>query len=150
MQTKSVLGKNLLQAINSKGTAGALSFCNIQAIPLTDSMAVLLDASVKRVSDKNRNPNNKANASELEYIRQSKVALAKGMEIEPKLITTANGYTGYYPILTNKMCMQCHGEKGSDISTEVSNKIKALYPADLATGYGVDQLRGIWVVEMKK
>jgi|TARA_B110000240_G_scaffold47236_1_gene53538 hypothetical protein len=38
--TKGVLGKNLLNAINTKGVAGAVDFCNTQAIPLTDSMAI--------------------------------------------------------------------------------------------------------------
>lgn len=150
MQTKSVLGKNLLQAINAKGTAGALSFCNARAIPLTDSMSVALNAKVKRVSDKNRNPDNKANTREMEYIRNAKAAISKGDAVKPKITSNASSYTGYYPILTNKMCLQCHGKVGSDIATNVSEKIKALYPSDRATGYGVDQLRGIWVVELEK
>ena len=64
--TKKVLGKNLMVAIQKKGTLEALSFCNIQAIPLTDSMSIKFNASIKRVSDKNRNPNNKANTEELQ------------------------------------------------------------------------------------
>ncbi|WP_338769735.1 hypothetical protein WAF17_10435 [Bernardetia sp. ABR2-2B] len=56
MQTKGVLGKNLLGAINSKGTEHAVSFCSTKAIHLTDSMAVALNAYVKRVSNKNINP----------------------------------------------------------------------------------------------
>ncbi len=150
MQTKGTLGKNLLNAINSNGTEYALTFCNSRAIPLTDSMSLVLNASVKRVSDKNRNPNNKANTQELAYIRKAKEALSNGKSVDPKLITGENSYTGYYPILTNQMCLQCHGNPGTDLTTEVSDKIKALYPADLATGYGLNELRGIWVVEMEK
>lgn len=50
LATKSVLGKNLLTAIQEKGASGAVSFCNEQAIPLTDSMTLALSASIKRVS----------------------------------------------------------------------------------------------------
>ncbi len=64
LKTKAVLGKNLLTAINSQGTEHAVSFCATQAIPLTDSTAIALNAKIKRVSDKVRNPYNKANTAE--------------------------------------------------------------------------------------
>ena len=63
--TKKVLGKNLMESIQKKGTLEALVFCNHRAIPLTDSMSTKFNASIKRVSDNNRNPNNKANKEEL-------------------------------------------------------------------------------------
>lgn len=150
MQTKSVLGKNLIQAINSKGTEHALSFCSTRAIPLTDSMAISLNAKIKRVSDKNRNPNNKANATELEYINNSKEALTKGQSIKPQLITTENKDIAYYPIMTSKMCIQCHGKPKEDITPRSYSKIKQLYPHDNAIGYKPEELRGIWVIEMDK
>jgi len=55
LETKAVLSKNLLTAISTKGTAGALAFCNERAITLTDSIALNLNTGIKRVSDKNRN-----------------------------------------------------------------------------------------------
>lgn len=149
MQTKSTLGSNLKKAINTKGTEGALSFCATKAITLTDSMATLLNAKVKRVSDKNRNPLNKANSSEMEYINAAKKALSQNQQIIPKLIKTELGHTAYYPIMTNKMCLQCHGSPNQDISPEVYSKIKQLYPEDMAIGYKSDELRGIWVIEME-
>lgn len=150
MNTKKVLGKNLMGAINSKGTAEALSFCNTKAIHLTDSMAIELNAKIKRVSDKNRNPNNKANEQELAYIESAKAQLEAGEEITPQLTEIDNKLVGYYPITTNQMCLQCHGELNTDVKTETLQKIKELYPADKATGYSTNQLRGIWVVEMDK
>lgn len=150
MQTKSVLGKNLLDAINSKGTENAVSFCSTRAIPITDSMAVALNAQIKRVSDKNRNPDNKANAEELAYILSVKEAIANKLPVKPKLISTAEKEIGYYPITTNAMCLQCHGEPNIDITPETHTAIKKAYPSDLAIGYKSDELRGIWVVEMDK
>jgi len=87
MQTKGVLGKNLLNAVNTKGAEGAVEFCNTRALPLTDSMAVALNASIKRVSDKNRNPKNSANATELEFINEGKALLAKGEKVNVELLS---------------------------------------------------------------
>ncbi len=149
LKTKGVLGKNLLEALNSKGTEEALSFCSTRAIPLTDSMSLALNASIKRVSDNNRNPDNAANESELAYITATKAAIEKGEKPTPQLITKDDTHIGYYPIMTNQMCLQCHGVPDTDIKPSTLAKIKEHYPDDLATGYGPDQLRGIWVVEMK-
>lgn len=150
MKTKSVLGKNLLNAIKTKGTEGAVSFCSTRAITLTDSIGSELNASVKRVSDLNRNPKNKANARELEYIAKNKLLLLDGKEMEPQLIETEKTIVCYYPITTNAMCLQCHGKVGTNITQQTYSKIKSLYPDDKAIGYGENELRGIWVVEMEK
>ncbi|HPQ22271.1 MAG TPA: DUF3365 domain-containing protein [Saprospiraceae bacterium] len=150
LSTKSILGKNLLNAIQTKGTPSALEFCNTRAIPLTDSMAVALNANIKRVSDKNRNPNNAANEEELKYIAKVKTEVANGENPSPKAIESGDKVIAYYPIMTNKMCLQCHGNTNDDISVETQSSIKKLYPHDLATGYKENELRGIWVVTMDR
>ena len=150
MTTKGVLGKNLLTAINTKGTENALKFCSEKAYPLTDSMAITLNARIKRVSDKPRNPKNTASELELEYISIYKKKIENGEIIKPKIQGIGNKMVGYYPIMTNKMCMQCHGKPNTNIESAVLNKINQLYPQDKATGYDVNQLRGIWVIEMDK
>ncbi|HHG86633.1 MAG TPA: DUF3365 domain-containing protein [Bacteroidetes bacterium] len=150
MKTKGVLGKNLLKAIKTKGTIGALSFCNVQAYPLTDSMANALKVSIKRVSDKNRNPANKANAEELRFIANAKKLIAKGEKVKPHTHEMDNNVVGYYPIMTNAMCMQCHGTPKTEVLPETLSKIKDLYPKDAALGYHPNELRGIWVVKMDK
>ena len=149
-QTKSVLGKSLLNAINTKGTDDALEFCSTRALTLTDSMAKALDIKIKRVSDKNRNPKNVANPNELAYIQKSKTMLALGETVKPELIKNGNGYVCYYPIMIDKMCLQCHGKPNSEVLTNTLSRIQKLYPDDKAIGYNANELRGIWVVEMKK
>lgn len=148
--TKAVLGKNLLKAIQDKGVHGAVDFCNVKAIPLTDSMATNLKASIKRVSDKNRNPNNAANQKELEYIVFAKQELVQHGNAKPKVFEQNGKMVGYYPIITNDMCIKCHGNKTTDIDTKTLSAINKQYPNDKGTGYATNELRGIWVVEMKK
>ena len=150
MAAKGVLGKNLMGAIAAKGTDEALAFCNTKAIFLTDSMAQSYNIALKRVSDKPRNAQNEANQNELAYIETAKMALTKGETIKPKVQELNGKMIAYYPIETNKMCLQCHGKPDVDIKTSTLEKIGSLYPKDKATGYGENQLRGIFVVEMSK
>lgn len=150
MQTKASLGKNLALAINERDSDGAVEFCNTQAIPITDSMSVVLGAKIKRVSDKPRNSNNQANEAELAYINNWNAAKAKGEEHFPLLTELDGKMVGYYPIVTNQMCLQCHGTPEKQINTKTLSKIKKLYPADKAIGYTEGEIRGVFVVEMNK
>ena len=148
MAAQAVLGKNLINAIQTSGPEGALAFCNLEAYPLTDSMATHLGVHIKRVTDKPRNPGNLANKDEMKYITTAKESLSQGEEIKPIIQRGEGQLKGYYPILTNQMCLQCHGKPDKDITPATLGKIKELYPEDKATGYSENELRGIWVVTM--
>ncbi len=147
--TQANLGKNLIQAITDRGAVGALEFCQVNAIPLTERTVKNSMVNIKRVSDLNRNPANKPNTQELEYIIKSKEQLKNNTQPSPELIKSENKSIGYYPITTNPMCLQCHGTPEQDIKSNTLKKIQQLYPQDKALGYGNNELRGIWVVEMK-
>ncbi|MBL0136335.1 MAG: DUF3365 domain-containing protein [Chitinophagaceae bacterium] len=84
------------------------------------------------------------------YIQSIKSAIEKGETANPQVTSSDNEVIGYYPIITNSLCLQCHGNKNTDITKESQNKIASLYPSDKATGYSINQLRGIWVINMKK
>lgn len=150
LSTKSVLGKNLMGAIQKKGTLAALAFCNERAYPLTDSMAVVHNAHIKRVSDKPRNSKNKANAEELEYINAFKQVAKNNEEAKPIVKELNNKVSVYYPITTNTMCLQCHGKPNETLNRITLNKIKTLYPLDKAIGYDINEVRGIWNVTFDK
>lgn len=149
-KAQSTLAKNLVEAINKGGAEFAVGFCNANASQITDSMSRSLHAGIKRVSDKPRNQANLANKEEWEYIVASKLNMRNGMPPEPKVVEKDGVVTGYYPIVTNAMCLQCHGNVSTDIKAETLGKIRKAYPEDKATGYGVNELRGLWVVEMPK
>ena len=147
--TKKQLGKNLMGTMKKKGTKEALQFCNLKAMPLTDSMSVVHQARIKRVSDKTRNPNNKANKTELKSIESFKNMLLNGKEITPILETKNDSVYFYYPIVTNKMCLKCHGNPDT-IDKDVLASLNKLYPTDTALGYSENQVRGIWSIHFKQ
>lgn len=146
-KAKAELGKNLLGAIQSQGTLGAISFCNERAIPLTQEISQKLGYKLKRVSDKPRNPLNEANAEEKQIIELFKIQLKSGQPFKPITRESGEVKQGFYPIVTNQMCLQCHGNVGTDISGTVYSKIQELYPKDKAIAYGENEIRGLWVVE---
>lgn len=144
-ETKDLLMGTLMKKIKENGTENALEFCNLNAIPLTQTVGEKYHINIKRVSDKNRNPNNAANAKELAIISQYKAQLFAGKEPQP--LVEKNQL--YVPIVTNSQCLKCHGTVGSTIEHKTAEKIKSLYPKDLAIGYKENELRGLFVVQMK-
>lgn len=147
--TKQLLGKNLMSAIKTEGTAGALAFCNTQAIPLTDSMMNKYNTFIQRVSDKPRNPKNSANQVETEIIATYQEQLKNGSAIAPQLLESDGKKWFYKPIVTNQMCLQCHGIADKNIKPEVLTEITKRYPEDMATGYAENQVRGLFKIEIK-
>lgn len=150
LSTKGQLGKNLIGAIKNKGAIEAVTFCNERAYTLTDSMARIHHANIKRVSDKPRNQNNQANKTELTHIETFKSLLASQQEVKPIVETEGNSVNFYYPITTNAMCLQCHGTMNKELKSDTYKTIKRLYPNDKAIGYEVDQVRGIWSITFDK
>ena len=141
-ETKKNLVTNLTQKISEKGAENALEFCNVNAIPLTKQLEDQHNVMIKRVSDKNRNPDNAANETERKYIDFFKEQLALKQKLEAKF---DNGVF-YAPITTNSMCLQCHGSE-KDIKPETLAKIKSLYPYDKAIDYQENEMRGLMVIK---
>ena len=150
LSTKAQLGRNLMGTINKQGTSAAVTFCNERAYFLTDSMSVVHSANIKRVSDKPRNQNNKANATELSHIETFKKVVAEQKEVEAIVEEQENLVKFYYPITTNSMCLQCHGKPKEQIRPETLKTLARLYPNDKAVGYDVNQVRGIWSITFNK
>lgn len=146
---KAALGKNLMKAINEKGTAGAVEFCKLKAIPLTDSISIMKNAVIERVSDKPRNKRNAANEEELGYISYFKKLVAAGTQPKPIVKTEKGEVNFYYPITTNAMCLQCHGKPNEQIQSETWATLKNLYPMDKAVGYEANEVRGIWAINFE-
>lgn len=145
LETKELLGKNLQEKIKEGGPQNALDFCNINAIALTKSISEKHKTNIKRVSDQPRNQLNTANEKEKKYINLFKERITKGEELKPELVDNQL----YVPIVTNAMCLQCHG-KIENNNPQLAAKIKELYPEDRATGYSENQVRGIFVVDLPK
>lgn len=146
MAVQAALGKTLQEKIKEEGTLGAIEFCNLNALAITDSLSRELGATISRITDRPRNPKNLASDQELKYIAAYKEDLADGFTAEGLVALQDNTLHFYYPIVTNDLCLQCHGTPDSGIAPEVYSKIREHYPRDRAVGYAAGELRGLWKV----
>jgi hypothetical protein len=144
------LGSNLMRAIKEGGYDHAVSFCRVQAKSITDSVGFDYKAQVSRVSDKPRNPKNVASEEEMKYITYYKQALSQETDWSSKLIETSDSYTYYAPIITQALCLNCHGDPQSQINPKTLARLRSDYPQDKAVGYGLGELRGMWKIKWEK
>ncbi len=140
----------LQKALANGGIENALHYCNERAYPITDSLAAANQVTIKRVSNKNRNPFNKADKMEEYLIKGFGIDLSEGHELSPKMVLKDDSVIFYKPIITQALCLNCHGTPGKDITFGNDSLIQALYPRDKAVGYQVNQLRGLWRIGFKK
>lgn len=140
-EMQNVLLQNVAAAMQKGGTDYAVEFCNLQAMPLTDSIANNLKASVQRLSDRNRNPDN-ALKTQADSLAWEKIKSEKVSFIEQD----KNGTVYYYKPIMAAMptCIKCHG--GKDISESTQEIIAQKYPNDKATDYSLGDLRGMWKI----
>jgi len=149
-ETFSLLSSNLQSAIQQGGVSNALPFCSLAASPLTAGMAAKHSVTIRRVTHKPRNPADRADTTELAILKHFEAALT-GTNPPSPLVTnlTANTVTFFAPIvLSNELCLKCHGEPGKAISVENVAVIRRLYPQDEATGFSLGQLRGAWRIDI--
>lgn len=145
MEAQAALGQTLQKQMAAGGPASAIDFCNLKALPITDSVAATRGVQLARVTDRARNAKNRSTAAETALMEQLRMA-PEGID---SLFLEANGVRHYYfPIRTAALCMQCHGTPNEQITPEVLELLSQRYPADSATGYSPGQLRGLWKVSV--
>lgn len=143
---QSALKGELLAGMKAGGPVEALDICKIEAPKIA---AAHTDSgwSIKRVSDRNRNPQNIADSVEADilnrFVEGKATPAAFGHWVKPDSL-----YHYYAPIVTGKLCLNCHGDAAS-LASGVPEKLKELYPDDRAVGYKEGDIRGLFVVEVK-
>jgi len=138
-----VLLANVMNATKSGGVIYAVTYCNQQAMPLTDSLAKKYNCVINRVSDKYRNPTNKPSGKESEIL----AAMSASTPMKPVLISENGKMIYYKPIkIAMPACLSCHGTPGKEMETKTFESILKLYPSDLATGYKEGDFRGMWKI----
>lgn len=138
------LSGRLQGAIQERGTAGALEFCNVEALPLTAQVADEYGMEVTRTSLRVRNPANTADAADAEALAWFQDRLASGGEPPASHVRAVDGggYRYYQPLMTQGPCVQCHGPRDS-LAPDVLAALEERYPQDQAVGYAEGDWRGL-------
>lgn len=141
---QATLLSNVGKAIQTGGPEYAVEFCNLQASSIVDSLNRINNCLISRISIKNRNPENNLK-SELEKELWS---IFETQSVSDTLVKTNQNLVYYKTIkIAMPACLKCHGNPETDIDNSTIGKLQQLYPNDLATGYTLNDFRGLWKVE---
>jgi hypothetical protein len=132
----------LAEKLTAGGVAAALPYCRPETYASVDSLAKVLEATPRRLSQRARNSQNQANLPPSRL--QPDTA-----RIVSRLNTEQFSYQR--PIILNdQQCLRCHGQVGKDISTADYALIKQQYPADKSTGFRLGEPMGVWRVQLQR
>jgi hypothetical protein len=133
--------QQVLKTGMADGPVAAVNICHLQAPAIAESFNAK-SIHVGRSSHRLRNP---ANAPAPWMSALINNYLDAPEQRQPVALRLESGRIGYAePILTQAVCLTCHGE---NIAPEVKVQLAELYPADRATGFQVGELRGIFWAE---
>ena len=145
-ETFLTLSSNLKAKMMEGGVVNAVEYCNMAAYPLTDSIAKANNATLRRVSDRLRNPINNPDEVEMGVIENYKELLASEGQLKPVVIKEDGNIRFMAPILLKPACLSCHGTPEKHISGSDLAFIRELYPKDEAINFSTGDLRGIWSI----
>ena len=137
-----LLRRTLARELAAGGVAQAMTFCRPETYHAVDSLAGVLKATARRVSERPRNPARQA-ALLAEEMRPDTVRTIKRLSQE----------VFFYQrpiVLNNQLCLRCHGEVDKDISAADYAIIKQKFPQDKATGYQLGQPMGAWQLSLQR
>ncbi len=143
------LKSELLAAINEGGPINAISVCQVKAPEIAAAYSNQF-LTIRRVSERNRNPDNQAT----NYEKGLLVRFRDTTQAPPEYIIgwapaeEGKIYQHYRPIIVGQLCLKCHGGP-NDIDEAVQAVLAEKYPDDRAIGYAEGDLRGMFVVELR-
>lgn len=137
---------NVSKQMKNGGPVHTVSFCNLNANKIMDSISTANNITTSRVSAKNRNENNLASHAEMDILDYLDEAKENSM-----IKDTEEGIVFYKSIrLGMPACLKCHGNIETDISPETLEILSEKYPNDKATNYALGDFRGAWKIVFKK
>lgn len=134
----------LAQKLQEGGVAAALPYCRPAALPLTDSLARALQGSLSWASPRPRNPAHRAALTPAD-LSPTDTAARRVARPQPEEFSYQRPV-----VLTDQLCLRCHGQVGKDLSAADYALIRRQYPQDQATGYQLGQAAGVWRVRLPR
>ena len=142
------LQAELAAALAEGGPVQAVGVCHEAAPRIAAEQSAASGAEVRRVSDRNRNPDGRVGDDLAPYYAE--LAAQPLVDGQPATRIWASGsgddervhYLSAIP-MREQPCGTCHG---SDIDPELQARIAELYPDDLPTGFVAGELRGALLV----
>ncbi len=143
------LKQRLVSTIQDQGHIVAIGVCAEEAPQISRSISAQTGLRVRRTALRTRNPENAPDQWETEQLERFSQKIAGGADpatLEAWTIISRDGekqVRWMKPIITGAPCLACHGEA---VAPELRAAIDERYPGDMATGFGLGDLRGAFTV----
>jgi hypothetical protein len=140
----------LLEALkDSAGTVGAIYICAEKAPEISARYSSLPGLMVRRTSKKVRNPGNAPDEYEMKTLDILEQRPAFGSQDHYEWETSGDEMKFRFvrAIKISSACLKCHGDP-EKMEDEVKAVIAEKYENDQATGFKLDELRGILTVSL--
>ena len=138
----------LTSALNTGGPARAIEVCQKRAPEIGRMTTGSPLVTIRRVSERNRNPENAADNEQLAVLARFAGDEAPMYYDEWVTVDSIEHYRYYEPIVAQAMCLKCHGQY-DQIDDATAATLNSLYPNDMAVDYQIGDLRGMFVVDME-
>jgi hypothetical protein len=146
------LGAELASALARGGPVHAIAVCSEEAPAIADGLSRTATAQVRRTALAYRNQANAPDPEARRVLQAFEARLAAQRDApeaerappEHFAVREDGGARYMRAILTQPMCLACHGEH---LAPEVRAAVAEHYPDDRATGFAVGDLRGAFVID---
>jgi hypothetical protein len=142
------LGARLKAELDAGGPVAAISVCRDSAQFLTAQVAAQSHVQVGRTSHRLRSLANTPRPWVKPYL-DAVTPGEKAAAFRPVALDLGDKVGLLRPIPTQEICLACHGDPAG-FSPELTLALRDAYPEDRATGFAVDDLRGIFWAEVPK
>jgi hypothetical protein len=149
-EARGALLSQVSMALQQGGPAYAVSYCNLKATGIADSVGKLHQAEISRIARRHRNPKNfiETPADSAVYA-QFEATQAAGNSPQAVVKETAAGRYFYQPIMLKlEACLKCHGTPNKQVKPKTLEAIAQAYPNDKAVNFALGDLRGAWKIKL--
>lgn len=152
LRAQQVLQKNLIEAIQEGGVPRAIKFCNAYALDLVKDLESQGGYEIMRVSQKYRNPMDEPDSLESLILEAYQFNAEEGLPLQSSIQVENSEVLLYTKPITiaGGLCLNCHGKIGQELSEQNYDTILSYYPQDMATGYQLNELRGMWAIRIPR
>jgi hypothetical protein len=125
----------------------------VNATAILDEIADKYGVSIRRVSNRDRNPTDKPNKDEVPLLEAYEYNAENGIKSEPNIQKIENGDVLLYTkaiVIPGVFCLIFQGDSVKEIDSKTLQKIDSIYSNDQAKGHQIGDLRGMWSIRIPK
>lgn len=144
--------QELMQAIEAGGITNAIDYCNVNALPLLQSMSDEYGVEVRRASNRWRNPQDQPNEAEMPLLEAYEYNMENGLELTDNVQKIGTDYILYTKpiVIGSGLCLNCHGIENTQVQAETLEALQEKYPNDNALNHEMGDLRGMWSIKIAR